>query len=123
MRYNHIRGIRHVINAFGFSMAGLRAAWAFEEAFRIEMLLFILLAPLGLWLGETPVEKALLVGCLCIVLIAELLNSAVETTVDRVSEDHHILSGRAKDIGSAAVFVALMNVVVVWLLIIVPRYM
>jgi diacylglycerol kinase (ATP) len=123
MRYNHIRGIRHVIKAFGFSMAGFRAAWAYEEAFRIEMLLFILLTPLGLWLGETAVERALLVGCLFIVLITELLNSAVETTIDRVSEEQHKLSGRAKDIGSAAVFVALMNVVVVWGLILVPRYM
>ena len=122
MRYNHVRGLKHVIKAFGFSMAGLRAAWKHEEAFRIEMLLFIILMPLGLWLGESPLEKVLLVGCLFIVLITELLNSAVETTVDRVGEEQHKLSERAKDIGSAAVLIALVNVVVVWSLILVPKF-
>jgi diacylglycerol kinase (ATP) len=122
LRYNHVRGIKHAVKAFGFSMAGLRAAWQYEEAFRIEMLLFIILAPLGFWLGDTPLERVVLVGCLMVVLITELLNSAVETTVDRVSEEQHKLSGRAKDIGSAAVFIALMNVVLVWGLILVPKY-
>ena len=122
MRYNHVRGLKHVIKAFGFSMAGLRAAWEHEEAFRIEMLLFFILAPLGLWLGDTPVEKVFLVGCLFMVLITELLNSAVEATVDRVGEEQHKLSARAKDIGSAAVLFALVNVVVVWSLILVPKY-
>lgn len=122
MRYNHVRGVRHVVKAFGFSMAGLRAAWEHEEAFRIEVLLFIILAPLGIWLGDTSLERAILAGCLIIVLITELLNSAIEATVDRVSEEHHKLSARAKDIGSAAVFIALMNVVLVWSLILVPKY-
>jgi len=122
MRYNHARGIRHVVKAFEFSMAGLHAALQHEEAFRIEMLLFLMLAPLGLWLGDTPTEKALLVGSLFLVLITELLNSAVETTVDRVSEEMHDLSARAKDIGSAAVLMSLLNVVVVWCLILLPKY-
>ena len=122
MRYNHVRGLKHVIKAFGFSMAGLRAAWEHEEAFRIEMLLFIILAPLGLWLGDTPLEKALLVCCLFIVLITELLNSAVEATVDRVGEEQHNLSARAKDISSAAVLISLVNVFVVWSLILVPKF-
>ena len=122
MRYKQVRGIKHVVKAFGYSMAGLRAAWQYEEAFRIEILLFIILAPLGIWLGDTSMERVVLVDCLIIVLITELLNSAVETTVDRVSEEQHKLSGRAKNIGSAAVFIALLNVVLIWGLILVPKY-
>jgi len=95
-------------------MAGLRAAIRHEEALRIELFLFCLLAPLGLWLGHTPVERVLLVGSLLLVLIVELLNSAVEAVVDRVGLEHHELSGRAKDIGSAAVFVALVTVGLTW---------
>ncbi len=121
MRYNHIRGIHHVIKAFGFSMAGLRDAWRFEEAFRIETLLCVTLSPLGIVLGEGSVERVLLVGCLLLVLITELLNSGIEATVDRVGEEHHPLSGRAKDIGSAAVFVSLLNVLMTWSLILIPK--
>jgi len=121
LRYNHIRGLRHVIKAFGFSMAGLRDAWRFEEAFRIETLLFVMLAPVGIFLGNSPIERVLLVGCLLLVLVTELLNSGIEATVDRVGEEHHLLSGRAKDIGSAAVFVALLNVAMTWGMILIPR--
>ncbi|MBI1196095.1 MAG: diacylglycerol kinase [Gammaproteobacteria bacterium] len=102
-------------------MAGLRDAWRFEEAFRIETTLFLILTPLGIYLGQTPIERVLLVGSLLIVLVTELLNSGIEATVDRVGEEHHLLSGRAKDIGSAAVFVALLNVVMTWGMILVPR--
>jgi len=122
MRYNHIRGLKHVIKAFGFSMAGFRAAWTYEEAFRIEIILFAILLPAAVFLGSTPVEKAILIGSLLIVLVTELLNSGIETTVDRVGEEHHILSGRAKDIGSAAVFVAFCNAAVMWSLILIPKY-
>jgi len=103
-------------------MAGFRDAWRFEEAFRIETLLCVILAPIGIFLGQTPAERALLVGCLMIVLVTELLNSGIEATVDRVGEEHHLLSGRAKDVGSAAVFVALLNVVMTWGMILIPRF-
>lgn len=119
MRYNHVRGVSHVIKAFGFSMAGFRDALRYEEAFRIELTLFVVLAPIALWLGETGVERALMIGSLLLVLITELMNSAVEATVDRISEDDHDLARRAKDIGSAAVFVSLTAVPVTWLLILV----
>lgn len=102
-------------------MAGLRDAWRFEEAFRIETTLFVILVPLGVYLGQTSVERVLLVGCLLLVLVTELLNSSIEATVDRVGEEHHLLSGRAKDIGSAAVFVALLNVAMTWGMILIPR--
>lgn len=110
---NHT-GWRRIVNATFFSLNGLRAAWRHEEAFRQECALSIVLAPAALWLGQTPVERVLLVGSLLIVLIVELLNSAVEAAVDRVGTDHHRLSGQAKDLGSAAVFVSLLLVVVVW---------
>jgi diacylglycerol kinase (ATP) len=108
------RGLDHIIRAFGWSMAGLRAAIRHEEAVRIELFFLALLTPVGLWLGENGTERALLLGSLLLVLIVELLNSAIEAVVDRVGTEHHELSGRAKDIGSAAVFVALLNVGLVW---------
>jgi diacylglycerol kinase (ATP) len=114
------RGLDHIIRAFGWSMAGLRAAVRHEEAVRIELFFLALMAPLGLWLGQTGPERALLLGSLLLVLIVELLNSAIEAVVDRVGTEHHELSGRAKDIGSAAVFVALVTVGLVWGLILFP---
>ena len=110
-------GIDRLFRAFGWSMSGLKAAFMKETAFRQEFFVCIVLAPLALYLGETGVEKALLLGSLLLVLIVELLNSAVEATVDRISKDQHELAGQAKDMGSAAVFLSLLNVVVVWLLI------
>lgn len=107
-------GIRRIINAARYSQQGLRAAFVYEAAFRQELALFVVLAPIGYWLGQSGVERALLIGSLVLVLIVELLNSAVEAVVDRVSADSHELSGRAKDIGSAAVLVSLLNVGVVW---------
>ncbi|OGT19304.1 MAG: diacylglycerol kinase [Gammaproteobacteria bacterium RBG_16_57_12] len=112
------RGLTRLIKAAGYSLAGLKAAWRHEEAFRIEVILFVILAPLALWLGETGLQRALLIGSLMLVLIAELVNSAIETVVDRFGGEQHELSGRAKDIGSAAVFIALGNVVIIWALII-----
>ena len=107
-------GIGRVIRAFGCSMAGFRSAYEHESAFRQELLLVLLLMPLGFWLGENGVERALLVGSLFVVLLTELLNSAVEAAIDRISNELHPLSGRAKDIGSAAVFVALSMVAFIW---------
>jgi diacylglycerol kinase (ATP) len=108
------RGLTRLLKAFRWSLAGFRSALRHEEAFRQELALFVLLVPLGLWLGHDGVARALLVGSLFLVLIAELLNTAVESVVDRVGVDHHELSKRAKDVGSAAVFVSLANVAVTW---------
>jgi diacylglycerol kinase (ATP) len=115
-------GLRRIVNATFFSLAGLRAAWRNEAAFRQECVLAVLLAPAGVWLGQTALERALLLGSLLIVLIVELLNSAVEAVVDRVGMDHHSLSGQAKDLGSAAVFVSLALVMLVWGLIAWQRF-
>ena len=110
-------GLTRLRNAFGWSMAGLTATLKHEKAFQQELALCLVLAPIGLWLGETGVAKALLVGSLFLVLIVEILNSAIEAVVDRFGGEHHALSGRAKDMGSAAVFLALANVALVWLLV------
>ena len=111
-------GLRRIINAFGYSVSGLRAALRHEDAFRQEALLAVILVPLGLWLGHGGMERALLLGSLLIVLIVELLNSAVEAVVDRVSLERHQLAKRAKDLGSAAVLISLINVALTWGLVI-----
>jgi diacylglycerol kinase (ATP) len=113
-------GLQRLLNATRYSFDGLVAATRYEDAFRMELLVFAIAAPVGLWLGRTGLERALLVGCLFLVLIVELLNSAVEATVDRISFDNHRLAKRAKDIGSAAVMLSLVNAAVVWLLILLP---
>ncbi|MEE7547008.1 diacylglycerol kinase [Xanthomonas sp. Kuri4-1] len=115
------RGPRRMFQAAVWSYQGLRAAWLHESSFRLEVCLTVILAPLGLWLGETGVERALLVGALLLVLATELLNSAIEAVIERYGPEHHELAGRAKDMGSAAVFVLLANVVLCWGLILVPR--
>ena len=108
--------MRRLLDAARVSFAGLREAFT-EAAFRQELALSAILIPLGLYLGKSAVEGALLVGSVLLVLIVELLNSAIEATVDRVSLDDHNLAKRAKDIGSAAVMFSLLNVAVVWALI------
>lgn len=108
------KGVARLIAATRFSIAGLIAAWRFEEAFRLEMVAFCVLAPLGIWLGESSVERVLLVGSLFLVLLVELINSAIEAVVDRGGSEFHELAGRAKDIGSASVFMALLFVLFVW---------
>ncbi len=108
-----------MITASGYSVAGLKAAFKHEAAFRQELALLLMLVPLALWLGDNGVERALLIGSLLLVLIVELVNSAIEAVVDRFGGELHALSGRAKDIASAAVFIALINVFVVWLLVMV----
>ena len=111
------QGLRRLINALGYSRDGLASAWKHEAAFREEVLLAAIAIPLGLWLGRTGLEKALLVGSILLILIVELLNSAVEAVVDRVSDEHHELSKRAKDIGSAAVLLTLLLAAILWGLI------
>lgn len=114
-------GMQRVINATRYSLEGLAAAARHEDAFRQELILAAVLVPLGLWVGADGVERALLVGSVLMVLVVELLNSAVEATVDRVSLEDHQLAKRAKDIGSAAVMMSLVTVGVVWLLVLLPR--
>ena len=109
-----VTGIKRIINAFGYSMKGLRAAFKHESAFRQETVLLIILLPIAFLLGQNIVDYSILIGSLMLVIIVELLNSAVEAVVDRVGDEHHKLAARAKDIGSAAVFVALVNVGVIW---------
>ncbi len=121
-RFWGLTDLARVARAGGYSLAGLRAVIAGEAAFRQELALFIVLAPLGLWLGQDGIERALLVGSLMPVLIVELLNSAIETLVDRVGAEPHRLSGMAKDMGSAAVLLAMALVVVVWALVLGPRF-
>jgi len=110
-------GLRRVWNAFHYSLAGLAAAYRHEDAFRQESLLAAVLVPLALFLPVAGIGKALMVASVLLVIIVELINSAVEATVDRISLENHRLAKRAKDIGSAAVLIALINVLVVWLLV------
>jgi len=115
------RGPKQIYKALLWSLKGLRAGWTYEASFRLEVYLSVLFAPLGLWLGRGPLEKALLVGSLILVMAAELLNSAIEAVVDKVSPEFHELAGRAKDMGSAAVFLLMMNVVLCWGLVLAAR--
>jgi diacylglycerol kinase (ATP) len=110
-------GLQRVLNATRYSLEGLAAAARHEDAFRQELLVFAIAVPVALWLGRSGLERALLIGCLFLVLVVELLNSAIEAAVDRVSFENHRLAKRAKDIGSAAVMLSIVNAVVVWLLI------
>lgn len=110
-------GLTRIWNAFNYSLAGLRAAYRLEDAFRQEVLLAVVLIPAALLSGRSGHEKALLIACVLLVLIVELLNSAVEAVVDRVSLERHELAKRAKDIGSAAVLLTLLNLAAVWALV------
>ena len=122
--FGHLpRGPRRIFKATQWSVQGLRAAWLHESSFRLEVYLFAVLAPVAWWLGGNGVERALLIGSMLLVLSMELLNSAVEAVIERYGPEHHELAGRAKDMGSAAVFVTMMNVLLVWGLILVPRLM
>ncbi len=116
------RGPRRILMAATWSMQGLGAAWLHESSFRLEVYLFVVFAPLGWWLGQTPVERVLLVGSLLLVLGAELLNSAIEAVIERYGAEFHELAGRAKDMGSAAVFVMMMNVLLTWGAIVSPHF-
>jgi diacylglycerol kinase (ATP) len=112
-------GLRRLWNAFHYSLAGLRAAYRHEDAFRQEVLLAAVLIPIALFLPVPTLGKALMIASVFLVVIVELLNSAIEAAVDRISLENHRLAKRAKDIGSAAVFLALVNVAVVWSLVLV----
>jgi diacylglycerol kinase (ATP) len=111
-------GLRRLMNAAGYSLHGFASAYRHEDAFRQEVLLAALLIPIALVLDVGGVGKALMIASVLLVLIVELLNSAIEAAVDRISLDRHRLSKRAKDIGSAAVFLSLVNVVCIWALVI-----
>jgi diacylglycerol kinase (ATP) len=119
---NSAGDVGRVVRAAGYSMSGLNAAFRKESAFRQEVILFVALAPLGAWLGTTGVERALLIGSLLLVLIVELLNSALEAAIDRISRRRHKLSGRAKDMGSAAVYLSILLAMLVWALILTDHY-
>jgi len=112
-----ILGLRRIALATRYSVEGLIVAVKGEAAFRQELALAVVFVPLGIWLGDDGVQRALLVGSVLMVLIVELLNSAVEAAVDRISEERHPLAKRAKDLGSAAVMLALAMAAVVWLLV------
>jgi diacylglycerol kinase (ATP) len=112
--YKGKTGLQRLWNAFGYSLAGFRAAYKHEDAFRQEVLLAVLMIPLAVLLPVSHIGKALMIASVLLVIVVELLNSAIEATVDRISLDSHTLAKRAKDIGSAAVLVSLINVLVVW---------
>jgi diacylglycerol kinase (ATP) len=111
-----------ILKATKWSMQGLRAAWLHESSFRLEVYLLVILAPLALWLGDSAIERVLMIGSCLLVLSAELLNSAIEAVIERYGPEFHVLAGRAKDMGSAAVFVLMMNVLLIWGLILGERH-
>lgn len=115
--YKGKTGLTRLWNALGYSMEGFRAAYQHEDAFRMELLAAALAIPLALWLPAGNIGKALMVGSILLVLLVELINSAIEATVDRVSLEDHDLAKRAKDIGSAAVLMSLINAAAVWALV------
>ena len=116
-------GLIRVIDAFGYSMTGLHAAWRFEAAFRQEVSFAIILIPTAFWLATTHIELILLISSVFWVLMAELANSSVEAVVDRTGSEKHELSGRAKDIGSALVFMSLLLLIIVWAIIAANRFL
>lgn len=115
-------GIARVIDAFGYSMKGFAASWKYEAAFRQEVGLAVILIPTAFWLAQTHIELILLISSVFWVLMAELANSSVEAVVDRTGSERHELSGRAKDIGSALVFVSLTLLVIVWSIVAINRF-
>ena len=122
--FGHLpRGPGRILKAAIWSMQGLRAAWLHESSFRLEVYLLAILGPLALWLGRTGIERALLIGSCLLVLAIELLNSAIEAVIERYGPEFHELAGRAKDMGSAAVFVVMMNVLLTWALVLLPHYL
>ena len=111
------RGPGRILKATVWSQQGLRAAWMHESSFRLEVYLLVVMAPLALWLGQSGLERALMIGSCLLVLAAELLNSAIEAVIERYGPEHHELAGRAKDMGSAAVFLTLAMAALTWLAI------
>lgn len=119
MTYYNEKGLKRFVNAIFFSFAGFKATWVHEEAFRQEVLAFIMAVPLAFWLTDNNIERVLLIASVVLVMVVELLNSAVEAVVDRIGVEYHELAGRAKDIGSAAVMLTIMLALATWLLILV----
>lgn len=117
MTYYSEKGLKRFINAFIFSFAGFKAAWTHEEAFKQEVVVFFVAIPLAIWIGENNIEKLLLIASVVLVMVIELLNSAIEAIVDRVGVEYHELAGRAKDMGSAAVMLSILLAMATWLLI------
>ncbi|MCW2481038.1 diacylglycerol kinase [Candidatus Symbiopectobacterium sp. NZEC135] len=117
---NKATGITRIIKATGYSLKGLKQAWQHEAAFRQELMLLVVAVLVACWLPVSLLERLVLIGVVVVVVLMELVNSAIEAVVDRVGMEHHELSGRAKDIGSAAVFVALAFAAVVWVSILWP---
>jgi diacylglycerol kinase (ATP) len=115
------RGLTRVLRAVAASWQGLVGAFREEAAFRQELTLALLVIPLGLWLGHSGIERALLIAPMLLILIVELINSAIEAAVDRIGLERHVLAGLAKDIGSAAVFMSFVLLVAVWLLVLLGR--
>ncbi len=113
------RNVMHLLWATRYSLAGLRTAFRHEQAFRQEAAVLVVVVPAGLWLGKSGVERALLIGSWILVMIVELMNSAIEAVVDRIGSERHELAGRAKDLGSAAVFCAIVLAIVVWILVLI----
>ena len=111
--------ISHIINAFRYTFAGLKSAWKNELAFRGEVVVVTIMLPLGIWLGRSAVERALLIASILLILLTELLNSALEAVVDRIGPERHELSKRAKDMGSAAAFISMVTAALVWIIIVV----
>lgn len=109
-----VTGIKRIINAFGYTWKGLRAAYKHEAAFRQEIGLAVVLLPLAFWVGKNAIEWILLLASVVFILVVEILNSAIEAVVDRTGDEPHKLSGRAKDMGSAAVFLAFVMLLITW---------
>jgi len=112
----------HIINAFKYTFAGLASAWKNELAFRGEAVVAIIMIPMGIWLGRSGVERALLIGSILLILLTELLNSALEAVVDRIGPERHELSKRAKDMASAAAFISMVTAALVWIIIACDRF-
>ncbi|MBW2480660.1 MAG: diacylglycerol kinase [Deltaproteobacteria bacterium] len=115
--------IDHIVNAFRYTFAGFKSAWQNELAFRGEVVVVTVMLPLGIWLGQSAAERALLIVSLLLILITELVNSALEAVVDRIGPQRHELSKRAKDLGSAAAFVSMVAAALVWIIIAYGRFL
>ena len=112
-------GLKRLLSALRYSLQGLKAAFHNEPAFRQECYVAVILIPLALYLGDSGIERAMLIGAWLLVMIVELLNSGIEAVVDRVGEEYHALSGIAKDVGSAAVLISLLAAVLIWVLVLI----
>ncbi|MFU9136912.1 diacylglycerol kinase [Erwinia tasmaniensis] len=118
---NNVTGLTRIIKAAGYSWQGLRAAWQNEAAFRQEAIVVLVAIVLACWLDVTPITRVLLIGSVALVVVVELLNSAIEAIVDRIGSERHPLAGRAKDMGSAAVLLTILMALTTWLMLLVPH--